>query len=292
MRAIKDFSEKKEKFLVEMRVLKEMIKMYVSKKIDWSQYESENGLAKNIIGEPITDPAIFENQPSLQEQLQNFTFKKVNQNTEETKSIISNNDSSPLIQELKKTLSATKLKPVDHSIPSNENKNNQSELEIKFAERQARLEEENNKDTNVSSTEGGVSKKVAEPLPKVSNFNEVNLSETEKYINFRLTNLKSFLSPEKFSELEFKLIEEETSRLSIIPEVNENNTNSMVLTDEKQTRPNSIMNKLGELSQFIQEEISSLDNEIKKLPAPLSMYFTSSDEGKPVIVDAILKPKI
>lgn len=111
MLAIKKLSEKAGKTPEEINSLNEMIAMYVEKR----------GLTKDTIDPETANSAIStsvqnsnaENQSLFLQQLNTVKLRKLQQDSEENKSVYSQNSDKPdLISELKNALSEKKLKPV------------------------------------------------------------------------------------------------------------------------------------------------------------------------------------
>ena len=298
MLAIKKVSEKEGKTPEEINSLNEMIAMYEEQKIILAQFENtiKSVSNKGIIDEPVAAPAILtpdqtfhaEETSLFLQQLQKVALKKVEQNTDKNTLASPENTgsaSTTFLLDLINALSENKLKQVNRvntvaSEASAETKSNQSELQRKLAERRVLLEETVTTSEENSSESDEDSKQIIpvldEALSPVTS-NEGSGSDSEKDVD-------------EFDFLE-KIFNTSGFQGDGVPDIFRFK-NALSIIYEDKTRPNSTMDELDALLKSLNEQLSTLDNEIKKPQSPLSMYFNSARENKSVIVEAILKPKI
>jgi hypothetical protein len=304
MHGIKNF------FLIEKnpaasKILTEMCGIYNAQKNALAGYENTNQTSLNVnaVNNPIESisPVISDNTPeqtvsenSLLQRIQGFQLKPVKKNEvqmkpTQTPKIEHDVPGFVMTKDALANIKLNSVKPKNSVTSSPEDK--PTELELKLAKQQALLD---GKDTLNSNNPVTAEEEISKPLSTVPNFE--NISTNEELINYKLAKLRrlksSILSDEKLDDLEFEITEDLISRISIIPEVNESRINSMVLINEEESKPNSIMSKLDELLESLKEQVSTLDNTIKKPQVPLSMHFNSSPKDKPVIVGEIPKLKI
>jgi hypothetical protein len=257
MRSIKNYSGKEGKSPEEIAMLNGMITMYAEKKNDWSQYENttESKLNGNK-SEPAIDNSLFS------QKLQAVKLKPVKKNEIQQEQAVKEKNGLPAFIIDQKDLASITLKSANrnNSVTSSHDEEKLSELDKILAKQRALLETE-----NIIST--------------VSATDEESSSEAD--------------SEEKLDDFDFFEKVCNATGFSINePDTSIRFINALSKIYEDKTRPNSSVDELDELLKTLQEFIDEQDYEIKKPQAPLSMYFKSSHEDKPVIVEEILKPKI
>ncbi len=291
---IKKFSQKENKTSEETSILDEMLVMHEEEKNGLAGYENTNqtllnvNTANNSSIEPIS-PVISDNTPeqivgenSLLQKIQEFKLKPVKKNEVQMKPIQMpkiEHDAPGFVmtQDALKNIKLNSIKPKNSVTSSPEDK--PTELKLKLAERRALLEKKTVAASEESSSESdGDSKQIIPVLdealsPVISN--EGSGSDSEEDVD------------------EFDLLENIFNVSGFqgdgVPEISRFK-NALSIIHEDKTRPNSTMDELDELLESLKEQVSSLDNAIKKPQVPLSMHFNSAREDKPVILEAVLQP--